>query len=94
MTESKQCKMEFYFTRENIEKLLKNNPAAKGIIIRQEIKLRTTSDNKTINVIEIKAIADNAGIENKKTALKASSVTDTDGSVAEIDGCPQPPGCI
>lgn len=80
-TNDAKCKMEFYFTREKIEKLLKENPGAKGIIISQEIKVRHTSDNERINVVEIKATADNS--HQKSITL----------STEEIDGCPRPPGC-
>ncbi|MCH5598367.1 hypothetical protein [Niabella ginsengisoli] len=80
MSQSNQCKIEFYFTRENIEQLLKENPKANGIIICQEIKVRHTADNEKVNVIEIKAIADNG--KNKTRSL-----------LSKVNGCPYPPGC-
>ncbi|TXI33301.1 MAG: hypothetical protein E6Q58_02955 [Niabella sp.] len=77
--------MEFYFTRENIEKLLKANPKAIGIIIRQEIKVRKTADQETINIVEITASADN------ETASRAASAK---GGEESVPGCPRPPGCF
>lgn len=79
-TNNNQCKIEFYFTREKIEALLKENPKAKGIIISQEIKVRHTSDKEKVNVIEIKATADNGKVKTR--SLPKS-----------INGCPYPPGC-
>ena len=79
MAQNNQCKMEFYFTRENMEKLLRENPKARGIIICQEIKIRHTSDNEKVSVIEITARADNGK---------------TRGLLQAVHGCPQPPGCI
>lgn len=80
MSENNQCKLEFYFTREKIEALLKENPNAKGIIISQEIKVRFTADNEKLNVIEICARADNG--KAKTRALESPT-----------HGCPYPPGC-
>jgi len=82
IAKNSQCKMEFYFTREKIETLLKENPTAKGIIISQEIKVRQTADNEMINVVEIKATADNG--EEKMRAI----------SLKSVNGCPSPPGCL
>ncbi|MGC4234997.1 MAG: hypothetical protein QM594_18640 [Niabella sp.] len=84
ITKNNQCKMEFYFTREKIEILLKENPAAKGIIISQEIKVRQTADKEIINVVEIKATADNGGQK-----MRAMSIQ----TLESVDGCPSPPGC-
>jgi hypothetical protein len=84
IAKNNQCKMEFYFTREKIETLLKKNPTAKGIIISQEIKVRQTADKETINVVEIKATADNGGQK-----MRAMSVQ----TLESVDGCPSPPGC-
>lgn len=80
MSANNQCKLEFYFMRENIESLLKENPKAKGIIISQEIKVRFTADNEKLNVIEICARADNGNAKTR--VLKAN-----------VNGCPYPPGC-
>ncbi len=80
MSVNNQCKLEFYFTRERIESLLKDNPKAKGIIISQEIKVRFTADNEKLNVIEIAARADNGTAKSR--ALKGL-----------VNGCPYPPGC-
>ena len=80
MSGNNQCKLEFYFTREKIETLLKENPNAEGIIISQEIKVRFTSDNEKLNVIEICARADNGN--TKSRALEGT-----------VNGCPYPPGC-
>lgn len=80
MSVNNQCKLEFYFTREKIEALLKENPNAKGIIISQEIKVRFTADNEKLNVIEICARADNG--KEKSRGLESPA-----------HGCPYPPGC-
>jgi hypothetical protein len=80
MSVNNQCKLEFYFTREKIEALLKENPRAKGIIVSQEIKVRFTADNEKLNVIEICARADNGA--GKSRSLQAP-----------VNGCPYPPGC-
>ncbi|MCH5718887.1 hypothetical protein [Niabella hibiscisoli] len=80
MSVNNQCKLEFYFTREKIESLLKENPKAKGIIISQEIKVRLTADNEKLNIIEIAARADNG---NTKTRTLKN----------QVNGCPYPPGC-
>lgn len=80
MSKSNKCKLGFYFTRQSIQKLLDENPDAKGIIVSQEIKVRQGSDKQKLNVVEIKATADNSEAKTK------SMTTD-------IDGCPYPPGC-
>ncbi|MCH5685868.1 hypothetical protein LWM68_17435 [Niabella sp. W65] len=80
MSANNQCKLEFYFTRETIERLLKENPKAKGIIVSQEIKVRFTAENEKLNIIEICARADNGN--TKTRALQGN-----------VNGCPYPPGC-
>jgi len=35
---SHQCRIEFYFKADELAKLLKENPGAKGIIVSQEIQ--------------------------------------------------------
>ncbi|WP_346239076.1 hypothetical protein ABDK00_010090 [Niabella insulamsoli] len=80
MSANNACKLEFYFTRESIERLLKENPEAKGIIICQEIKVRHAADKQKLNVVEISARADNGKLR-KKSMLK------------QVNGCPNPPGC-
>lgn len=80
MLENNQCKLEFYFTREKIESLLKENPKAMGIIISQEIKVRFTADNEKLNIIEIVARPDNR--PTKGRSLQSA-----------VHGCPYPPGC-
>ncbi|HMR84391.1 MAG TPA: hypothetical protein PKE30_14710 [Niabella sp.] len=84
ISKNNQCKMEFYFTREKIETLLKENPTAKGIIISQEIKVRQTAGKETINVVEIKATVDNGGQKMKAMSMQ---------TLNSVDGCPSPPGC-
>lgn len=79
-SDNKHCKIEFYFTREKIEKLLKENPHAKGIIIRQEIKVRQTSEKEILNITEITAHADNGEMKSKSLSKG-------------VEGCPNPPGC-
>ncbi len=81
---SNHCKIEFYFKKKDIEKLLAKNPEAKGIIIRQEIKPRKTADKKSyVNVTTITAY----------TAIKTETLR-TDAVDDEVYGCPIPPGCI
>lgn len=77
--------MEFYFKRENIEKLLSENPKAKGIIVKYQIKVRKTADKETLNVIEITARPD-------KVAPASRSARTT--PVESVPGCPEPPGCV
>lgn len=82
---SKHCKMEFYFKKDDLLKLIKENPDAKGVIIRQEIKPRKNADGKGfINVTAITAYA---------IGKAASRSTEPDEETKPIDGCPYPPGC-
>lgn len=81
---SKECKMEFYFKRENIEKLLNENPKAKGIIVKYQIKVRKTADKEMINVVEI-----TARVDKKAAASRGAKPV----PVESVPGCPEPPGC-
>lgn len=77
---SNQCKIEFYFKREELEKLLRSHPTAKGVIISQEIKrLKPKGADHYSNVALITARIDN------------NDPARPDGD--SVDGCPYPPGC-
>ncbi|WP_460685692.1 hypothetical protein [Niabella aquatica] len=78
MAKNEQCKIEFYFTRETMEKLPKENTKTKAIIISQKIKVRRTADNDTIDIIAIKASANNASARTRS-------------HLTSIDGCPNLP---
>lgn len=79
---AKECKIEFYFKRDELEKLLAGNPSAKGIIIKQEIMPRKQANGKQYNLVSITARPD-----KKSRSRKKGSGEDM------IDGCPFPPGC-
>lgn len=77
---TRECKIEFYFKRDQLEKLLADNPSAKGIIVKQEILPRKQANGKPYNLVSITARPD-----------KKSRGRGTGEEV--IDGCPFPPGC-
>lgn len=83
-----QCRIEFYFKRADLEKLLKQNPDAKGIIISQEInKEKPKGSEHYVNVAHIRARADHGtGVQKLATAADG-------GGDVYVDGCPYPPGC-
>ncbi|MFV0604951.1 MAG: hypothetical protein ACK5NK_03825 [Niabella sp.] len=74
-------KMEFYFKRKDLLKLLEENPHAKGIIIRRELNPKKTAKSKGVSTISITAYA------HQEIASRA--IIDTD-----VPGCPYPPGCV
>ncbi|MFT4094373.1 MAG: hypothetical protein QM640_12105 [Niabella sp.] len=82
MATKKEWKTEYCFTRESLEKLLKDNPDAKNIIIRHSIVMKRISKNVTLPASEILACADNGS----KKAVKAAQTEC-------VPGCPYPPGC-
>ncbi len=87
---TKDCKIEFYFRRGQLEKLLADNPTAKGIIISQEVIQRTQPNGKSYNMLSITARVDKKA--KKKVAKKGGKAGGgTDEGV--VDGCPYPPGC-
>jgi hypothetical protein len=98
-----ECKMEFYFKRADIEKLLMANPKAKGIIISHEIvQEKPRGSLKVLNLVRIKARVDPAPKKKAapaKTAKKTASKLLGDPGDPEPfdpnnpDGCPFPPGC-
>jgi hypothetical protein len=70
-----ECKMEFYFKRADIEKLLMANPKAKGIIISHEIvQEKPRGSLKVLNLVRIKARVDPAP---KKKAAPAKTAKKT-----------------
>lgn len=79
---TRECKIEFYFKREQLEKLLADNPSAKGIIVKQEIIPRKQPNGKVYNLVTITARPDK---KTKSRGVKAGEEI--------IDGCPFPPGC-
>jgi hypothetical protein len=95
-----ECKMEFYFKRADIDKLLKANPKAKGIIISHEIvQEKPRGSLKVLNLVRIKARVDPAPVKKAtatKTAKKTASklLGDPDpNDPGSPEGCPYPPGC-
>jgi hypothetical protein len=90
-----ECKMEFYFKKEEIEKLLAANPKAKGIIISHEIvREKPRGSLNYLNIVRIKARVDPAAKKVKAKTTKAAMAA-FDGPDDPIDpvGCPFPPGC-
>jgi hypothetical protein len=84
-----ECKIEFYFRREELERLIAANPKAKGIIISQEIvREKPRGTLQAVNIAYIKASVFPA---KKATAKKAMAAAP--GDDGSIDGCPYPPGC-
>lgn len=97
-----QCKMEFYFKREVIEKLLQANPKAKGIIISHEIvQEKPRGSMQLVNVAKITARVDPAPkkkapakTKTAKTGTKSQLMKDDgDPDFGDPTGCPFPPGC-
>lgn len=87
-TMSNNCKIEFYFKRKDLEKLLADNKNAHGIIICQSIKPRISADKKSkFNAVEISAYAVHR--EERSMLMVAESK-----GVESVDGCPYPPGCM
>ena len=84
---SHECKIEYYFKRGDLEKLLNANPNAKGIIVSQQIiKAKPKGAEHFVNLVKIRARVD---LDPTNTAAKAAAIP----GEAEIDGCPFPPGC-
>lgn len=98
-----ECKMEFYFKRADIEKLLAENPKAKGIIISHEIvQEKPRGSLQMLNLVRINARVDPAPKKKaapakkatKSTLMKDSGDPDTGvGGGGGATGCPFPPGC-
>ncbi len=84
-----KCKMEFYFKREDLLKLIKKNPTAKGVIISQEIVPRKGADGKFSSTVYIRARTTN----QKETTISAKAKSAAVAGPDEVDGCPYPPGC-
>ncbi len=79
------CQIQFYFKREDLEKLLNANPDAKGIIVSQEIrKEKPHGMDHYVNITHITARPDQKNQANPGTAAPGDTL---------IDGCPYPPGC-
>lgn len=82
---SHQCRIEFYFKADELTKLLKENPEAKGIIVSQEIQReKPRGSEHYVNVTHIRARVDKGDGSLLKTAITTDEF---------IDGCPYPPGC-
>ncbi|MFT3903238.1 MAG: hypothetical protein QM727_08690 [Niabella sp.] len=87
---AKDCKIEFYFRKKDLEQLIKENPDADGIIIRQALKPRKGANKENITVAEITAYPHWVAGDKAATLSKKSVLGDDNGSVS---GCPYPPGC-
>lgn len=80
---SHQCRIEFYFKKEDLQRLLTESGDAKGIIISQEIrKEKPKGAEHYVNVTHITARPD-----------KSNSVSKAAGGEDVVEGCPYPPGC-
>ncbi len=92
-----RCEFEYYFWRSDLEKLLKSNPGAKAIIIKNEIKTSKAGRKTHVNTLEVSAYAlyDETAPATKKrsTAMKASASAEATATTDVIYGCPNPPGC-
>jgi hypothetical protein len=81
-----ECRIEFYFKKEELLKLLEKHPKAKGVIVSQRIlREKPKGAANYVNVVHIRARVD-LGKTTKAAALKKDG---DDG----INGCPFPPGC-
>lgn len=91
-----ECKIEFYFKREQLEKMLLANPLAKGVIIRQEITQHKQPNGKIYNLVSITARVDKAAKKTRSKAAKTGKkpLKTTDNIEEIVEGCPFPPGCI
>jgi hypothetical protein len=87
-----ECRIEFYFRAEDLKKLLKAHPKAKGIIVSQEIrKEKPKGAASYVNVARIRARVD---LIPPKATKSSKLMTGGDEPPADgIDGCPFPPGC-
>ena len=86
MSAPHQCRIEFYFKADQIQKLLNDNPGAKGIIISEEIRREKPHGlDRYINVVHLTARVDLQG--------GAKSAAPGNGDDEVVEGCPYPPGC-
>lgn len=94
---SSDCKIEFYFPREEMQKLLEKNPNAKGVIISHAIvREKPKGAENYVNVVRISARADQGGTPaptQLMAAADSSGDPSTNAGVDSISGCPYPPGC-
>ncbi len=94
-----ECRIEFYFRREELSKLLDAYPNARGVIISQEIvREKPRGSMNFVNVTHIKARIDRDVLSPKKTAAKSAKklkmgAADDGSGDDEVLGCPYPPGC-
>jgi|GEM_PF-589922 hypothetical protein len=92
-----RCEFEYYFRRSDLEKLLKSNPGAKAIIIKNEIKTSKAGRKSHVNTIEVSAYAlydeTAPAVKKRSTTMKTAALADTTAAADVIYGCPNPPGC-
>jgi len=90
-----ECMIQFYFRAEDLKKLLKANPEAKGIIVSQEISREKPKGTLNyINVAHIRATVDMGQAAKIVKGAKSMKAADEPEPPQEsIDGCPFPPGC-
>ena len=93
-----ECRIEFYFRAEELKKLLKKFPKAKGIIVSQEIKKEKPKGAANyVNVAHIRARVDLVPpVKSAKSAKRMAGGEEPPPPTPPgegIDGCPFPPGC-
>ncbi|MEO8173826.1 MAG: hypothetical protein ABI581_12110 [Sediminibacterium sp.] len=87
-----ECKIEYYFRKEELKRLIDENEGAKGVIVSMEInKEKPNGAEDYVAVAHIKARMFYAPTQSAKSADgEGDPEPDPEES---IDGCPYPPGC-
>ena len=86
---NKECRIEFYFKKDQLLKMLEANPSAKGVIVSQQLIKKKQANGVPYNLVLITARVDK---KTKAVGSKKARAAAPQG-VSEIDGCPYPPGC-
>ena len=86
---NKECRIEFYFKKDQLLKMLEANPYAKGVIVSQQLIKKKQGNGVPYSLVLITARVDKKAkpIGSKKARAAVPL------GVSEIDGCPYPPGC-
>ncbi|MEO7530007.1 MAG: hypothetical protein ABIS69_01305 [Sediminibacterium sp.] len=89
-----ECRIQFYFKTDDLKKLLKANPKAKGLIVSQEIsREKPRGSLKYLNIAHIKATVDMGKVTKSRKGIALEKGGDDPPTDESIDGCPFPPGC-